>query len=61
MSAVKSYNQILGDITDQQEKLKLEKIKADHEMVVIKLKSDATKDVKEDAKTSGAWGTFAQA
>lgn len=61
MSAVKSYNQILKDLTDQQEKTKLEKIKADHEMAVTKLKSFATKEVKEDTKTTGAWGTFAQA
>lgn len=61
MSAVKSYNQILEDLQDQQEKIKLEKIKADHEMAVVKLKSYATKDVKEDTKTTGAWGTFAQA
>jgi glutaredoxin-related protein len=61
MSAVKSYNQILSDITDQQEKVKLEKIKADHEMAVAKLKSYATKDVREDTRTAGAWGTFAQA
>lgn len=61
MSAVKSYNQILVDLRDQQEKVKLEKIKADHEMAVVKLKSYATKEVKEDTMSVGAWGTFAQA
>jgi len=61
MSAVKSYNQILSDIKDQDEKVKLEKIKSDHEMAVSKLKSFVSKAVVEDTRSSGAWGTFAQA
>jgi len=60
MAAVKSYNQILSDIKDQNEKKKLEKIRTDHETAVSKLKSYASKDVLEDTKTAGAWGLFAK-
>lgn len=61
MAAVKSYNQILKDLKDTNEKTKLEKIKSDHEVAVSKLKTFATKEVLEDTKTAGAWGTFAKA
>jgi len=60
MAAVKSYNQILGDIKDQNEKKKLEKIRTDHEIAVSKLKTYASKDVLEDTKNAGAWGMFAK-
>lgn len=61
MAAVKSYNQILGDIKDRNEKLKLEKIKNDHVVAVSKLKTFANKEVKEDTTTAGVWGTFSEA
>lgn len=61
MAAVKSYTTVIGDLKDSKEKMKLEKIRADHENAVKKLKTFATADVKEDTDTSGAWGAFASA
>ena len=59
MSAVKSYDTILADMKDGAEKTKLEKIRANHETAVEKLKGFASKEVKEDTKSAGAWGSFA--
>jgi len=61
MAAVKSYTTVLGSIKDEKEKAKLEIIRKDHENAVSKLKSYAPAEVKEDAKSSGAWGAFASA
>jgi rubrerythrin len=61
MAAVKSYSTMLDDMKDGPERSKLEKIRADHENAVSKLKGFATQEVKEDTKTAGAWGTFASA
>ncbi len=61
MAAVKSYDQILGDLKDSKEKSKLESIRKDHVNAVSKLKTFATADVKEDTTTAGAWGAFAKA
>lgn len=61
MAAVKSYTTVLGSIKDKKEKKQLEKIRADHENAVEKLKTFASADVKEDTETSGAWGAFASA
>lgn len=61
MAAVKSYTTILGDMKPSKEKTKLEKIRANHENAVSKLKKFATADVKEDTDSSGAWGAFASA
>lgn len=59
MAAVKSYTTVLGDMKAGPQKTKLEKIKADHENAVSKLKGFASADVKEDTTSSGAWGSFA--
>jgi hypothetical protein len=59
MAAVKSYTTVLGDMKAGPQKTKLEKIRADHENAVSKLKGFATKDVKEDTTSAGAWGSFA--
>lgn len=61
MAAVKSYNQVLEDVKDKNERAKLEKIKLDHENAVSKLKGFASGDVKEDTEGAGAWGAFASA
>ena len=61
MAAVKSYNEVLEDVKDKGERAKLEKIKADHENAVSKLKGFASADVKEDSEGAGAWGAFATA
>jgi len=60
MSAVTSYNQILKDLKESDERTKLERIRNDHEVAVSKLKTYATKDVKEDTMTTGVWGVFAK-
>lgn len=59
MAAVKSYSTMLDDMKEGAERSKLEKIRADHENAVSKLKGFATKEVIEDTKSAGAWGTFA--
>jgi hypothetical protein len=61
MAAVKSYTTVLGDMKDGPQKKKLEKIRADHENAVTKLKDFASTEVKEDTTSSGAWGAFASA
>ena len=61
MAAVKSYNQVLEDVKDKDERAKLEKIKKNHENAVAKLKGFASGDVKEDTESAGAWGAFATA
>jgi len=61
MAAVKSYNQVLADLKDPSEKAKLENIRNDHQVAVTKLKTFASKDVKEDTTNSGVWGAFAMA
>lgn len=61
MAAVKSYTTVLGDMKDGPQKKKLEKIRADHENAVSKLKGFASAEVKEDTTSSGAWGAFASA
>lgn len=59
MAAVRSYTALLKDMKDDKVKKDLEKIKADHEVAVSKLKGFASADVKEDTTSAGAWGTFA--
>lgn len=61
MAAVKSYTTVIGELDNSKEKTKLEKIRADHENAVSKLKTFASADVKEDTSSSGAWGAFASA
>ncbi len=61
MSAVEVYNQVLEKATDAKETTKLRAIRKDHENAVASLRRYANADVKADAKTSGAWGTFAEA
>lgn len=60
MAAVKSYDQLLKDLKDGPEKTKLQAIKKDHEAAVSKLKTFATKEVQQDTKDAGVWGTFAK-
>lgn len=61
MAAVKSYTTVLGDMKAGPQKTKLEKIRANHENAVSKLKGFATAEVKDDTTSSGAWGAFASA
>ena len=62
MAAVKSYDMVLTKVKDEQELTKLKAIREDHVNAVTKLKSMAmNKDIKEDTKTAGPWGTFAEA
>lgn len=61
MAAVRTYDKALEKVKDEKEASKLKKIREDHVTAVSKLKTFATKDVKEDTATSGAWGAFASA
>lgn len=61
MAAVKTYDTALEKVKDPKEVEKLKMIRKDHVNAVEKLKTYATKDVKEDTTTSGAWGAFASA
>jgi hypothetical protein len=61
MSAVNVYNQVLEKATDGKETKELRTIRKDHENAVATLRRYANADVKEDTRTSGAWGTFAAA
>ncbi len=61
MAAVKTYDTALEKVKDPKEVEKLKMIRKDHVTAVEKLKTYATKDVKEDTMTAGAWGAFATA
>ncbi len=61
MAAVKSYDTVLTKVKDEKELAKLKAIREDHVNAVTKLKTFATKDVKEDTTSSGPWGGFASA
>lgn len=61
MAAVKTYDTALEKVKDPKEVEKLKMIRKDHVNAVEKLKTYATKDVKEDTTTAGAWGAFASA
>lgn len=61
MAAVKSYDEVLGKMTDAKEKERLQSMRKDHVDAVATLKQYATKEVKEDTKTAGPWGSFAEA
>lgn len=61
MAAVKTYDTALEKVKDEKEMAKLKKIREDHVSAVAKLKTFANKDVAEDTKTAGAWGSFASA
>ncbi|HXH75472.1 MAG TPA: DUF2383 domain-containing protein [Bacteriovoracaceae bacterium] len=61
MTAVETYDQVLGKIKDKKEKKQLKAFRDDHKNAVEKLTAKANTPVKDDARTSGAWGTFAEA
>lgn len=61
MAAVKAYDSILTKVKDEKELKSLKTIREDHVAAVGKLKTFASSDVKEDTKTAGPWGTFAEA
>lgn len=61
MAAVKAYDSVLTKVKDTSELAKLKTIRQNHVTAVEKLKTFANKDVKEDTKSAGAWGTFAEA
>jgi len=61
MSAVKAYNTALEKVKDKSEMKQLTTIRKDHMDAVAKLKSYASKDVREDTDTAGVWGVFATA
>lgn len=61
MAAVKTYDTALEKVQDPKEIEKLQTIRQNHVTAVEKLKTYATKDVKEDTKSAGAWGAFATA
>lgn len=61
MSAVKTYDQVIAKIKDEKEVEKLKAIRDNHQNAVDKLKTHASKDVKEDAQSTGVWGTFTKA
>lgn len=60
MAAVKAYDQVISKIKDEAEAKKLKMIKESHVTAIEKLKSYGSKDVQEDTKSAGAWGTFAK-
>jgi uncharacterized protein YbjQ (UPF0145 family) len=60
-AAVETYTQVIGKVEKQEEKKILEKIRDDHKKAIERLQKYANAPVKEDSKTSGAWGTFAEA
>jgi uncharacterized protein (TIGR02284 family) len=60
LAAVKSYDYAISKVKDENEKKQLEAMRNDHQNAVKTLKQYATSEVKEDAKDSGAWGTFAK-
>ncbi len=61
MAAIETYSQVVGKVTDQKEKRQLETFRNDHQRALATLQKYANQPVKDDAKSSGAWGTFAQA
>lgn len=61
MAAVKTYDTALEKLKDPKELEKLKMIRQDHVTAVEKLKTFASKDVKEDTTSAGAWGAFATA
>ena len=60
LSAVKSYDYALSKVKDEKEKKQLKAIRDNHQNAVKTLRQYATKEVKEESKDSGAWGTFAK-
>ena len=61
MAAVRSYDEVLGKMTDTKEKERLQSMRKDHADAVMTLKKYATADIKEDTKTAGPWGSFVEA
>lgn len=61
MAAVKTYDTVLKSVKDEKELMKLKAIRKNHADAVAKLRSFASKEVKEDSQTAGAWGAFATA
>lgn len=61
MAAVKAYDSVVTKVKDPKELSKLKTIRQNHMDAAEKLKTFAGKDVKEDTKSAGAWGSFAKA
>lgn len=58
LSAVETYTQVLEKVQDKTVVDKLIAIRKNHQTAAATLKKYANPEIKNDAKTSGAWGEF---
>src|SRR4051812_24772168 len=61
LAAVKTYETAIKKIESDKEKTKLVTIKENHQNAADKLKSYVPTENKDDVKSSGVWGTIANA